>query len=115
MTVHADSPYRDPAVADVYRHVAVPTHFTRPARDLGTMIGVSAGDHVLDVGSGTGAFAGAASQAAASNGLVVAIDRAAAMLRSADAGDRARRAVAEAPGLPFASDTFDIVGAGFVL
>jgi len=109
------SPYRDPAVAEIYRRVAVPTHFVRPARDLVTMIRVKAGDRVLDVGTGTGAVATAALEAAGSSGLVVGVDRADAMLRAADARNGARRVVAEAPGLPFTKDTFDAVGASFVL
>src|SRR5580765_4797415 len=59
----AASPYRDPAVAEVYRRVAVPTHVVRPARDLVPMMPVRVGDRVLDVGSGTGAFATAAAKA----------------------------------------------------
>ena len=113
--VRTDSPYRDPAVADVYRRVAVPTHFVRPAHDLVQMMPVKVGDRVLDVGSGTGAFATAAAKAAGPSALVVAVDRAAAMVRAADPRNGARRIVAEAPGLPFTEDTFDAVGACFVL
>ena len=110
-----DSPYRDPDVADVYRRVAVPTHFVRPARDLVPMMPVRVGDRVLDVGSGTGAFATAAAKAAGPSALVVGVDRAAAMVRAADPRNGARRIVGEAPGLPFREDTFDAVGACFVL
>jgi len=113
--VKIDSPYRDPAVADVYRRVAVPTHFVRPARDLVPMMPVKVGDRVLDVGSGTGAFATAAAEAAGPSALVVGVDRAAAMMRAADPRNGARRIVAEAPGLPFTDDTFDVVAASFVL
>ena len=113
--VTTDSPYRDPTVADVYRRVAVPTHFVRPARDLVPMMPVRVGDRVLDVGSGTGAFATVAAKAAGPSALVVAVDRAAAMVRAADPRNGARRIVGEAPGLPFTEDTFDAVGACFVL
>jgi len=95
--------------------VAVPTHFVRPARDLVPMMPVRVGDRVLDVGSGTGAFATAAAKAAGPSSLVVAVDRAAAMVQAADPRNGARRIVGEAPGLPFTEDTFDAVGACFVL
>jgi ubiquinone/menaquinone biosynthesis C-methylase UbiE len=108
-----ESPYRDPLVADVYRRIAVPTHFVPPARDLAAMLAIAQGETVLDVGSGTGAFAGAAS-AMAPDVFVVAVDRAVAMLRASTA-TRSRRAAAESPGLPFADGRFDAVGASFVL
>jgi ubiquinone/menaquinone biosynthesis C-methylase UbiE len=113
--VTADSPYRDPAVADVYRRVAVPTHFVRPARDLASLMAVADGDRVLDVGTGTGTFARAASEAAGSSGFIVGVDRAMAMLRALDARGADLRIVGETPGLPFADDVFDAVGASFVL
>jgi SAM-dependent methyltransferase len=111
----SSSPYRDPEVAAIYRRIAMPTQFVRPARDLVSMITVQPGTRLLDIGSGTGALARAASHAVGPEGLVVAVDRAGAMLRAADAADGARRAVAAAPGLPFANETFDAVGASFVL
>jgi ubiquinone/menaquinone biosynthesis C-methylase UbiE len=113
--VNNDSPYRDPAVAEIYRRIAVPTHFVRPARDLVTMMRVEAGTRVLDVGTGTGAFASAARDAVGFAGLVVGVDRAAAMLRAWGARDAHPRVVAETPGLPFGNDAFDGVGASFVL
>jgi ubiquinone/menaquinone biosynthesis C-methylase UbiE len=110
-----DSPYRDPAVAEVYRRVAVPAQFVRPARDLVALMNVAAGESVLDVGAGTGAFATAASEAAGASGLVVGLDRAEAMLRASDARADDPRIIAETPGLPFLADAFDAVGASFVL
>jgi len=109
------SPYRDPGVADIYRRIAVPTHFVPPARDLCTMISVKAGDRILDVGTGTGALASAAAERAGPAGFVVGVDRAEAMLRAADEGAAVRRVVGETPGLPFVDDAFDLVSAGFVL
>ena len=109
------SPYRDPDVAEIYRRIAVPTHFVAPARDLCAMISVKAGDRILDVGTGTGAFASAAAERAGPTGFVVGVDRAEAMLRAADLRDAVRRLVAEAPGLPFVDDAFDLVSASFVL
>lgn len=109
------SVYRDPVVAEIYRRVAVPTHFVRPARDLVAMMPVGEGDRVLDVGTGTGAFATAAAEAAGPSGLVVGVDRAEAMLRASDARGNGRRIVGETPELPFANEAFDAVGASFVL
>ena len=109
------SPYRDPVVAEIYRRIAVPTHFVPPARDLVSLLPVQAGDRVLDVGTGTGAVATAAVETAGPSGLVVGVDRADAMLRAADTRNGARRVDAEAPGLPFANDSFDVAGASFVL
>ena len=109
------SPYRDPDVAEIYRRIAVPTHFVPPARDLCAMLSVKPGDRILDVGTGTGAFAGAAAERAGPTGFVVGVDRAEAMIRAAHCRDAVRRLVAEAPGLPFVDDRFDLVGASFVL
>ena len=110
-----ESPYRDPAVAEVYRRVAVPTHFVRPARDLATMMTVAAGDRVLDVGTGTGAFASAAAEIVGGSGLSVGLDRAPAMLRASDHLRDHPLVVGETPGLPFLDEAFDVVGASFVL
>jgi len=109
------SPYRDPVVAEIYRRIAVPTHFVRPARDLVAMMNVAAADSVLDVGAGTGALTSAASDAVGPLGLVVGVDRALAMLQASDARHGRSRIVGEAPSLPFVNDVFDIVGASFVL
>jgi ubiquinone/menaquinone biosynthesis C-methylase UbiE len=79
------------------------------------MIRVKAGDRILDVGTGTGALARAAAERAGPTGFVVGVDRAEAMLRAADLRDAVRRLVAEAPGLPFIDDAFDLVSASFVL
>ena len=95
--------------------MAVPTHFVRPARDLATMMAVAAGDRVLDVGTGTGAFASAAAEVAGSSGFVVGVDRAVAMLRASDHSRDRLLVVGETPGLPFADGAFDAVGASFVL
>ena len=111
----AHSPYRDPAAAAIYRRVAVPAQFGRPARALVTLLDVAAGEVVLDVGSGTGAFAGPASKVVGPSGLVVALDRSIEMLEASDTEGRCRRVVGQTPGLPYRNDAFDAVGASFVL
>jgi len=79
------------------------------------MLDVAAGDIVLDVGSGTGAFAGPAAEAAGPSGLVVALDQSIQMLHASDAGGPCRLVVGTTPGLPCRDDSFDAVGASFVL
>jgi len=88
-----------------------------PAADLVGLLGVARGARVLDVGSGTGAAARAASKVAGSDGLVVGIDPSVAMLaQAANRGDPAPRfAAAEAIDLPFRDGTFGNVTACFVL
>jgi SAM-dependent methyltransferase len=79
------------------------------------MLDVAAGDTVLDVGSGTGAFAGPAAEAAGPSGLVMALDQSIQMLQASNLGERRRLVVGTTPGLPCRDDSFDAVGASFVL
>jgi ubiquinone/menaquinone biosynthesis C-methylase UbiE len=109
------SPYQDPAVAALFGRVAVPAQFAQPARDLAEMIAIPAGGIVLDVGTGTGAFARPAAEAAGPSGLVVGLDPSLAMLRTADSRGPHRVIVGRAPGLPFADATFHAIGASFVV
>lgn len=109
------SAYGNPAAAATYRRIAVPAQFSRPAGSLVEMLGVRSGDVVLDVGSGTGAFAGPASDAVGPSGFVVALDLSIAMLQASDRHFRCRLVVGQTPGLPFRDHTFDAVGSSFVL
>jgi len=113
--VTTDSPYRNPAAATIYRRLAAPAQFAKPARDLVTLLHLPDGAIVLDVGSGTGAFAGPASEAVGQSGLVVALDLSIEMLQASDTAGRCRRVVGQTPGLPFRDHAFDAVGASFVL
>jgi ubiquinone/menaquinone biosynthesis C-methylase UbiE len=111
----AGSPYLEPAVAAAYERIAAPAQFAAPARDLVAMIRLPPDGKVLDVGTGTGILAAAASHAVGPAGLVVGMDPSPAMLRAS--GRRASNPVvaARAPGLPFRDGVFDGVAASFVV
>lgn len=68
------------AVPDGYDRLLAPVVFEPWAARLVAAVGVSPGDRVLDVASGTGAVARAAALAAGAGGAVVASDLSAAML-----------------------------------
>ncbi|SDS93441.1 class I SAM-dependent methyltransferase [Microlunatus soli] len=72
------------------------------------------GDRVLDVGSGTGAFAG---QAADRGATVTAVDSDPSMVAIAATalGERAAAVRGSLPQLGFAADAFDVVVANFVI
>jgi ubiquinone/menaquinone biosynthesis C-methylase UbiE len=72
------------------------------------------GARVLDVGTGTGVAAEAATSAAGPDGVVVGIDQSVPMLRLAVAR-HGRVLAAEAIDLPFRNETFDAVLANFVI
>lgn len=102
-------------VAATYERIHAP-RMAEPAADLIAAAGVTPGNRVLDVGTGTGVAAQAAIEAAGPDGLVVGIDVSGGML---DVGRRVRGGVrfaaASAIDLPFADATFDAVVANFVL
>jgi ubiquinone/menaquinone biosynthesis C-methylase UbiE len=79
------------------------------------MMAIPAGAIVLDVGTGTGAFARPASEAAGPSGFVVGLDPSLAMLRAATNRAPCRLIVGQAPGLPFTDGTFHAVAASFVV
>jgi len=99
-------------VAETYERVHAP-RLLEVARSLCALARIEAGDRVLDVGTGTGVAAQAASEAGAH---AVGVDRSVGMLTVA----RRERpeiafAVAEAIDLPFRDATFDVVEGNFVL
>jgi ubiquinone/menaquinone biosynthesis C-methylase UbiE len=108
------SPYSDPAMASVYESVAARLQFAAPGRDLVEIVGVTEGDRVLDVGTGTGVVAAAGRTMAGQTGFIVGSDAAVEMLRLARK-ETANLVVARVPELPFADETFDAVIAGFVV
>lgn len=110
-----ESPYRDPAVAAAFQRVAEPAQFAQPARDLVAMMAIPPGAVVLDVGTGTGAFARPASEAAGPSGFVVGLDPSLAMLGASNDRGSCRLVVGQAPDLPFPEGRFDAVGATFVV
>jgi ubiquinone/menaquinone biosynthesis C-methylase UbiE len=99
-------------VAETYERVHAP-RFSDVARDLVEVVGVSAGQRVLDVGTGTGVGAEAAATAGAT---VVGLDASPGMLA---VGRRRRNGIrfvaGEAIDLPFPDDMFDVVTANLVI
>jgi ubiquinone/menaquinone biosynthesis C-methylase UbiE len=101
-------------VADVYDRVRTEFH-ALPAADLVALIAPPAGGRVLDVGTGTGAAAMAASEAVGPEGLVVGLDPSLEMLRRARERGVECLVAGEALDLPFAAASFDAVVAAFVI
>ena len=101
-------------VADVYDRVRTEFH-ALPAVDLVALIAPPAGGRVLDVGTGTGAAAMAASEAVGPEGLVVGLDPSLEMLRRARERGVECLVAGEALDLPFAAASFDAVVAAFVI
>jgi ubiquinone/menaquinone biosynthesis C-methylase UbiE len=101
------------SAAEVYARVHAP-RMALPAKDLVAMVQVQPGHRVLDVGTGTGVAARAASEAAP-DALVVGIDPSVPMLQLAAHGGGPRYAAAVALDLPFRDQTFDRLVANFVL
>lgn len=102
-------------VAETYERVRAPLT-AAVAADLVALSQAGPGSKILDVGTGTGVAADAATHAAGEAGIAVGIDIAPAMLAVAR---RSRPgltlAAAEAIQLPFRDATFDAVIASFVL
>lgn len=87
-----------------------------------TLFGLSPGEHVLDVGCGSGVVTRAIAQRVAPDGKVIGVDASRALLavaqEHADAsglGDRIEWRVADCRKLPFADGAFDAVIAATVL
>jgi ubiquinone/menaquinone biosynthesis C-methylase UbiE len=96
-------------VAATYARVHAP-RFLDPARDLVRLAEIAPAEHVLDVGTGTGACARAVAEVGAT---VVGADPSLAMLEEGDPGSA--HVAAEAIDLPFRDGTFDAVTGNFVL
>jgi ubiquinone/menaquinone biosynthesis C-methylase UbiE len=103
------------SVAESYARVQQP-RMVLPATDLVQLTDVAPGSRVLDVGSGTGAVARAASVAVGAEGLVIGVDPSLPMLAHAhEQAGGPRYAAAEAIDLPFRDGAFDAILAAFVL
>ena len=101
-------------VAQTYDRVAVPW-FEPLARDLVSTVGLTVGERVLDVGTGTGLTAGLASVTVGSGGVVIGVDPSTGMLALARARRGVLSAAAMAPGLPFPDASFNAVVANLVI
>jgi ubiquinone/menaquinone biosynthesis C-methylase UbiE len=99
-------------VAEGYARAQAPV-LALPADDLVAMLEIAPGARVLDVGTGTGVAARAASSAG--GGLVVGIDASLPMLIEARKESDGRYAAATAIDLPFRDGTFGYVVSNFVL
>ncbi len=115
-TDHADDEpdWRDyDTVAEAYRLAQEP-RMALPVADLVGLTGIAPGARVLDVATGTGVGARAATQAHA--GLVAGVDASFPMLLQAVRGDGDPHYVAgEAIDLPFRDDAFGVVLCTFAL
>jgi SAM-dependent methyltransferase len=99
-------------VAETYERVNAPLMFDEPARSLVECAALSPGEHVLDVGTGTGAVARAAIAAGAN---VVALDPSLPMLMAAGRGGVSHLVCGSLPELPFQDAVFDGVLSAFVM
>jgi len=108
------SPYLDSQMAEFYAKASARHYFERPAEDLVKLLQITKGEKILDIGSGSGTVASAASRAVGSSGMVVALDSSIEMLKQQLKSGHPRL-VACVPGLPLVDDVFDVVSAGFVL
>jgi ubiquinone/menaquinone biosynthesis C-methylase UbiE len=99
------------SAAEAHERLRVPLLFAGPARDLLERMELGTAGSLLDVGTGSGVVARAASACP----VVVGVDPSLGMVRVARQSGLDRVAVASAPGLPFADGSFDRVSAGFVL
>jgi SAM-dependent methyltransferase len=109
-----DSPYSRPEMAAIYDRIAARFQFTLPAQDLVNIVAPREGDAVLDVGTGTGVVVAAAKKVVQPAGMVVGTDAAIEMIRLARK-ETANLVVAHVPGLPFRTESFDVIVAGFVV
>jgi ubiquinone/menaquinone biosynthesis C-methylase UbiE len=103
------------SVAGAYARVVAP-NFAMVASDLVGLLGVSPGQRVLDVGTGTGVGARAAIAELGDGGTAVGVDPSTGMLRMArSAAGGPAYAAATSIDLPFRDGTFDHLMASFVV
>src|SRR5262245_12473865 len=103
------SPYSDPKMAQFFANASARYQFGQPAQDLVRLLNPSKSERFLDVGSGTGLIASAASQ---NSQVVAALDHSTAMLNQQSKNHRVLQVAGSAQDLPFRAETFDCVAAG---
>lgn len=102
-------------IAEVYASVAERLYFSRPARDLASLLRLSASSSVLDVGTGSGAVSAAVRDSLGAR-VIVGTDMAVSMLRIArDHVPGVLFVASTLPALPFRRCAFDAATLGFVL
>lgn len=101
------------AVAGAYGRSWHPA-FEPVARDLVDLVAPAPGDALLDVGTGTGVVAAAASMTA-QPAVLVGVDPSLPMLRLARSHVPLAAVAARSPGLPFPARVFDVVVANLVV
>lgn len=109
------SPYHETVTAATYDRLALPSKFSAPATDLVEMLQLSAGDLILDVGSGTGAASIPAAATVGPGGLVIALDASTEMLRLLKKKQICQVVLGKVPGLPFGDGLFQAVLGNFVV
>lgn len=119
--IEKSTPISDGAVsataASVYHQRFVPSLFGQFPPHLLRHAAVRAGDHVLDVGCGTGIVAAAAAPLVGSSGRVAGLDPNPSMLTVAEqtAGSQIEWVYGAAESLPFEPASFDVVVSQFAL
>ena len=104
------------SAAEVYERCFVPAIFGQWAPRLADAAGVSAGDHVLDVGCGTGVLARAAAELVAVEEQVTGVDINEGMLAVARRiRPRIEWRQGDATRLPLPDETYDVVMSQFAL
>jgi ubiquinone/menaquinone biosynthesis C-methylase UbiE len=101
-------------IAETYERVDAP-RFAKVSPDLLALAAPPAGGRALDVGTGTGVTATAATQAMGPGSFVVGLDASLGMLRAGASVRPGLRVAAEAIDLPFRDERFDLVTGTFVL
>lgn len=101
-----------PAASKAFDELLVPTMFQPWSDDVVTRAGIKAGDHVIDLGCGTGPAALSAAARAGKNGRVTAVDAQPAMMAIGKAkpnpGAPIEWVTGDAQALTFATGTFDV-------
>jgi len=106
--------------SEIYETVFVPAMMAEWALRLIALAGPQPGEHILDVGCGTGALTRPAAKSTVPKGRIVGLDRSPEMLAVARALDSSSAAPIEwregdVSDMPFESGTFDIVFCAFSL